>query len=567
MNSYGESALDPNPFIGSPPGLLDAACSHRPSEHCTHTTLQPGAKCPQLSEGLSASAPTPTSDAQSDTKRHRSTTLLSMIPTKPDANTSTNDAPRAGLHVQAQSPPSPSYSPTTETSSSRTRSAGASDNASWQEFLESYAAGHWDALKSPSKPVQGTAPGFVHRSKSFSMLSPHYAGGSAKVCADGPSSSIEEIRRLPVSRGQRSGARPQSQPRLSSTHGATTETLAQRRVGEAMALSQASIVDGPFIDSGLVHSTCLKEPGSSMPGSRSIPDVTQAVTDAATVRLAGANAKVAPLTLSSPESKLSLFPSHLLALAHFLNPTYFSCLGELLDPLRYFVSGASTPLSQRDSNPFDDHQASSSQPPSAPNVPCPTLPIFEHTESSETVIGIDSRSSQIRNSAPGAVKERDSSCSSSPHHRQPAYPSKIHKQGEVPFGFSSPSCSPGARPGSQPQWHGYGYRHRHAHSRSRSSSSLSTDVQQQSPRSPVLVDPLASFPNQQHTALPTKVSITIPPQASSSASVRRGSAPCKMPEEVSFYELGYLVAPRPPDEFDRRKALHRLDLIAYLDAC
>lgn len=271
-----KSGLVPTPSDTFPSPLLDVAYNQFPSEHSMYPTLRSAAKHPQLSEELSISAPTYISAALADMEQDEPP-LLSMIPTTDDAHQATT-----------------------------------SDSSSWQEFMEAYAAGHWDALKPPPKPVQGMSPGSIPRSKSFSMrFLPHYAGGSAEVSADEPLSGIEEITRLPVSRGQKALPRPQSIPRPSSTLDAATKTLAQRRMGEAMALPQSSDANGPFIESGIIHSASLAALGLSTPGSRSIPDLTQAVTDAATVRLAGANAKVAPLALSSPESKLSLFPSSL----------------------------------------------------------------------------------------------------------------------------------------------------------------------------------------------------------------------------------------------------------------
>ncbi|KAF8339817.1 uncharacterized protein EI90DRAFT_3151262 [Cantharellus anzutake] len=530
---------DSNNSVGSL-DLLDVAHSLPHSEHTILTTLLPAAKILDHSEEMSTSSSSPSPSAQPETERDDSSCAIRLPTFLSDLETTasmTNHA-RHQPNPQGLSFPSP---PQTSPVTAPLHSALDGNSAlSWQAFLDKYAAGSWDASKPPPKPVQGTSSGSIPRAKSFSApLPPPCAAGPANVSTstDRSPSTIEEITQLPVPRIPKSGTRTQSTPRSSSSRVVASKTLAQRRMGEAMALSHAPNADGT-VDSGLIHSPNLAAPGQLTPGSRSIPDLTQAVTDAATVRLAGANAKVAPLTLSSPES-------------------------ELLDPLRHLVSSVSTPLSQMDLDPFDDEPhvpqqpqqpsatVSSSFPPvpaaalapyhlaSGSDVQCPVPPPFGHTESAETVKGLYPPSPQreTRSDEPSSGEI-------------PALPQPLRS-----FNAAGARSMSGSTQQSQSYAQGFGYRH--PHSRSHSRSSLASDILQHL-SSVTLVDPPPSSVQTQRTP-PNRFPVSPLSHPSTSRPIRSlGSGTL---EETSFRELGFLVPPRPLDEFDRRKALHRFGVL------
>ncbi|KAF9507157.1 hypothetical protein BS47DRAFT_1321429 [Hydnum rufescens UP504] len=103
----------------------------------------------------------------------------------------------------------------------------------------------------------------------------------------------------------------------------TKRSISQRRAGERLVLNDedASMAEsrGPSLPTRSETSTHTSTPTRSH-------DPATAIADAATMRWAGANARIAPLTLSSPER-------------------------ELMDPLGHLVSAMSTPLAQSDTNP------------------------------------------------------------------------------------------------------------------------------------------------------------------------------------------------------------------------
>jgi hypothetical protein len=301
------------------------------------------------------------------------------------------------------------------------------------------------------------------------------------------------------------------------------------------------------------------------------------VADAATVRWAGANVKVAPLTLGSP--KRTSFP--FLGQNPLIETTVAVTLsGELLDPLSDYIAGLPTPQqramreyfsSRRPSASFSPNELSYRDIPSKLTNSTSTTPDQEFTHpmssSNSSRLHLDQQHAPLNQPTftmlqnltllDGALAPSidQGSCKilsigSSTNH------DLNRREGEQ----SSPDDK---TPGPS----GYNTLNQTTPTNSSPATPFSTVTPETTPSRAVPSEPRCynrtNFSNTSKKFFNSRSSqATSPHETHPHNRAYKPSGQAMTPaEESSFEELGYLVAPRPPNEIQRQTALHKFNIL------
>ena len=421
------------------------------------------------------------------------------------------------------------------------------DSLSWPDFLEKYAEGKWDPSRAPSMPKSNFPYTYPPRKKRILVPTvPEQASPSHSHSIDHQNASDSEICKPTPLRLFSSG------PAQSSLEATTSDaqTITQRRGGGQLVLAN--------FEPPSFHGAAQEKRTSTRPRTPPSPAVPissshitpSAVADAATVRWAGARVKIAPLALSSPERKRFPIQSPQLLMKRHT--------GELLDPLSDYVAGLPTPQQKaaaeyfaNRASPAIDKIVPVSDPRTSSQVPnvvgrVDTPPQREDTSKTSSQIQPSFDEPQptppISTAAPATPPLGDGIVS------DPETPSAKNISDyaaatawRVEQSTTSPTpLTPVPQRNEGPESHG-------ALRGNPTASQLSLNAQ---PAEFCITGTTVHRERYQHSVTATAVEQTALNPPASPALIRTK-------EEHLYLESGYLAAPNPPNELDRRTALHK----------
>ncbi|KAG8733967.1 His Kinase A domain containing protein [Ceratobasidium sp. 423] len=378
----------------------------------------------------------------------------------------------------------------------------------WTTFMQAYANGEWDPVRTPEPPFELELPGAPVRASGSPMISNSALSSTSTVAATLSLSLSSSPSSSSPSRGL---AGPERRPRIAPD--SRTGSIASRRGTATPDLSGSNNhfihPNFPYVNAPRKvqrsHSDVeVRSPGGVPPATLPAlpsPSIDRAAT-AATIRWAGSGVNVAPYALPSPEA------------------------AELLDPMRKALPVLNPP-------PFHSRSRLSNFWEASPQDPVPPPTIIPQPPSPE-VIPLKEKS----NTRPFPLQKSSSSSTRRPSNSQGDYFSR------------SPSRA-----------------HSRAHSRS-PASDTSRDVPGQSsngnnqpsnPPAPVSASTWTNLAVSSRTNL-TDACLPDPFRGSADMEFFTPSENLFKPDDNGD-QPSYLIPPLPPDELERRKALYRFNIL------